>query len=71
MIDARGGTSILQAIRQTLSNVYYPALQKSNCWNELDKTPQGKAARRDFLKSVDGYLNFLSGRKIFFAFLLF
>ena len=60
VVDCTGEASLLQALSTSLTTVYIPALELNSNWGELSKSPQGLAAKDEFMKYTEGFVDYLN-----------
>lgn len=61
MMDATQG-GLLNSIQHLLSDIFIPALKTMNyAWGELSGPQKGANVKQDFLASLEGFVNVLSG----------
>ena len=62
-MDATGvEDGVVAAFEQLIEIVYLPALKTFEEWGELDKSPQGRQIRRDFMDCFRGFRHCLSSK---------
>uniref|UniRef100_A0A8D2AUY0 Dynein axonemal heavy chain 5 n=1 Tax=Sciurus vulgaris TaxID=55149 RepID=A0A8D2AUY0_SCIVU len=61
MLDTADG-GLLNSVRRLLSDIFIPALRaSSHGWGELEGLQDAASLRQEFLSSLDGFVNVLSG----------
>lgn len=61
MLDAADG-GLLNSVRRLLSDIFIPALRAtSHGWGELEGLQDAANIRQEFLSSLEGFVNVLSG----------
>lgn len=58
-MDCSDGCGILHALAKIMSSIYSPAVQALKTWGDLDETPQGQVAKKEFLKSLGSFTHFI------------
>lgn len=64
-MDCSDGCGILHALAKIMSSIYSPAVQALKTWGDLDETPQGQVAKKEFLKSLGSFTHFIDGMSHF------
>lgn len=62
MISVTEAGSLIPALKAHLTKIYVPAIQAMTNWGELEETPQGQQASKEFVESLDSFVHFIDGK---------
>ena len=63
MISVTEAGSLIPALKAHLTKIYVPAIQAMSNWGELEETPQGQQASKEFVESLDSFVHFIDGKR--------
>jgi dynein heavy chain len=61
----------MQTIKNHLTSVYVPAIQAMERWGDLSDTPQGEETKKEFLDTLDSFVQFTDSKYTMLYIMLF
>ena len=59
-VEEKGG--LMPALKNHLTTVYVPYIKAMENWGKLSETPQGNSTRKEFVDSLDSFVQFIDSK---------
>jgi hypothetical protein len=63
-LDMNQMAGILAAFELVMSRVYLPALKVYDKWGEMEESPQGRKAKKNFIDNFSNFLAYLRSKHL-------